>query len=61
MLLGSHKNALSAAKEIPPDLSANVEANGDIYLRYSTGEEAEFSVIGVICGACLVAPAGFLK
>jgi len=60
-VLAGHMVPLSALKEIPPDLSAVVEANGDVYLRYSNGEEAEFAVIGVVCGACLVAPSTFPK
>ena len=39
---------LSAATQVPADLSAVTEPNGDIYLRFSDGREAEFGVIGVI-------------
>lgn len=60
-VLADHMVSLSALKEIPPDLSAVVEANGDVYLRYLNGEEAEFAVIGVVCGACLLAPSTFPK
>ena len=48
-VLADHMVSLSALKKIP-DLSAVVEVNRDVYLRYSNGEEAEFAVIGVVCG-----------
>ena len=52
---------LSRAVQVPADLSAVVEANDDIYLRYADGREAEFGVIGVVCGESLAPPSGFAK
>jgi len=60
-MLGGDVAVLSAAKTIPPNLSAVAEPNGDIYLRYSGGEEAEFAVIGVVCGESVVPPATFSR
>ena len=60
-LLADQVYPLSSAVEIPVDLSTVEEPNGDIYLRYSEGKEAEFGLIGVICGECLVAPLMFPK
>lgn len=48
-------------KSLPDDLSAVPQANGDIVLRYSNGQEATFDVIGVIIGSCLEAPTAFAK
>lgn len=58
-LLADQMDALSRVIQVPANLSAVTEANGDIYLRYSNGKEAEFGVIGVVCGECLVAPPTF--
>ena len=59
MLLTDQMDALSRAIQLPADLSAITEVNGDIYLRHGDGREAEFGVIGVVCGECLVAPPKF--
>lgn len=60
-LLGKYMKPLALFKEIPADLSAHIEPNRDIYLHYLSGEEAEFTVIGMIYGSYLVAPARFSK
>lgn len=60
-LLTGEMDALSRATQVPADLSAVTEANGDIYLQYANGKEAEFGVIGVVCGECLVAPPAFSR
>lgn len=60
-IFGDEINALSTANPVPVDLSAVTETNGDIYLRFGNGDEVEFTVIGVICGECLVAPMGFAR
>lgn len=60
-MLADQTCLLSSATQIPANLAAVTEPNGDIYLRYADGEEAEFAVIGVICGECLVAPSTFSK
>jgi len=60
-IFADQANALSAAIQAPAELSASTEANGDIYLRGADGEEAEFTVIGILCGESLVAPPSFPK
>lgn len=60
-IFAEQMNPLSAATQVPAGLSTSAEENSDIYLRYADGEEAEFTVIGVICGECLVAPPSFAK
>jgi len=60
-VLAGQMDTLSAVKQVPADLSAVIEPNGDIYLRFTDGREAEFDVVGVICGECLVAPSKFPK
>ena len=60
-ILADQMDALSGVKQVPADLSAVTEPSGDIYLRYADGKEAEFGVVGVICGECVVAPSAFPK
>lgn len=52
---------LADFKKLPEDLFAVPEPNGDIFLRYSSGEEAQFDVIGVVVGKCLEPPPGYSK
>ena len=52
---------LSNFKTLPKDLFAVPQPNGDIFLRYSNGQEAQFDVIGMVIGLCLEVPPGFPK
>jgi len=52
---------LADFKALPEDLSSVPEPNGDVFLRYSSGAEAEFDVIGMVVAKCLEAPPRFSK
>jgi len=52
---------LADFKALPENLYAIPQPNGDVFLRYSSGEEAEFDVIGIVVAKCLDAPPGFSK
>ena len=53
--------SLANFNPLPESLSAVPQPNGDIFLRYSNGEEAHFDVIGMVVGSCLEVPPGFSK
>lgn len=54
-------NALHEFKSLPENLFAVPQGNGDIFLCYADGQEAEFDVIGMVIALCLEPPAGFPK